>query len=222
MSSTPSLNFDVARSQMLAQQLRTCEVTDQRVLDVLATTPRESFVPQGFAELAFADTSIPIGHDQHMLTPQLEGQILQTLQIRSIDEILEIGTGTGYLTACLARLGAQVKSVDIFPEFVSAAERRFSEQRLTGITLESADATTHEWENAFDVVIISAALPQLTSRYTDLLKPGGRMFVFIGVDPVIKACLVTRSTDDSLETETLFETSVAPMINARSDAAFEL
>jgi protein-L-isoaspartate(D-aspartate) O-methyltransferase len=222
MSSTASLNLEAARSQMLAQQLRTCEVTDPHVLDVLATTPREAFVPSGFSELAFADTAIPIGHGQSMLTPQLEGQILQTLQIRSIEEVMEIGTGMGYLTACLARLGSRVHSIDIFPEFTSAAERRFSEQRLTGIQVEAADANTYEWPGRFDVIVISAALPQLTSRYTDLLKPGGRMFVFTGVDPVIKAQLVIRSTEEDFETETLFETSVAPMINARSDAAFEL
>lgn len=207
---------------MLSQQLRTCEVTDPRVLEVFATTPRESYVPQGFAELAFADTPIPIGNGQSMLTPQIEGRILQTLQVRSIDEVFEIGTGTGYLTACLARLGARVHSIDIFSEFASAAQRRFEEQRLSGIQVDAADATVCEWPGQFDVVVISAALPQLTSRYTDLLKPGGRLFVFTGVDPVIKARLVTRSTNDSFATETLFETSVEPMINARSDAAFEL
>ncbi len=207
---------------MLAQQLRTCEVTDPRVLDVIATTPRESFVPHGFTELAFADTAIPIGHGQSMLTPQIEGRILQTLQIRSIEDVMEIGTGTGYLTACLARLGSRVHSIDIFPEFVSSAERRFSEQRLSGIEVEAADATTYEWHGQFDIIVISAALPQLSPRYTDLLKPGGRMFVFTGSHPVIKAQLVTRSPDDTLETEALFETSLAPMINARSDAAFEL
>ena len=207
---------------MLAQQLRTCEVTDPRVLDVLATTPRESYVPQGFSELAFADTAIPLGHGQRMLTPQIEGRVLQALQIRSIEAVFEIGTGTGYLTACLARLGSGVHSIDIFPEFVAAAERRFEEQRLSGIRLEAADATACEWPGEFDAVVISAALPQLTSRYTDLLKPGGRLFVFTGTEPVIRARLVTKSTDGSLATENLFETSVEPMINAVSDAAFEL
>ena len=222
MSLNTSLNLETARSQMLAQQIRTSEVTDSRVLDILATTPRELYVPQGFRELAFADTAIPIGHDQKMLTPLIEGRVLQALQIRSIDEVFEIGTGTGYLTACLARLGSRVHTIDIFAEFISAARRRFDEQRLAGIQAEVADATVCNWPGQFDVVVISAALPQLTERYTNLLKPGGRMFVFTGVQPAMKAQLVTMTTDGSIQTENLFETRVEPMINARSSAAFEL
>jgi len=207
---------------MLGQQIRTCEVTDPRVLDALGAVPREDFVPPGFGELAFADTAIPIGHGQRMLTPQIEGRILQSLQIRSTEEILEIGTGTGFLTACLGRLGASVHSIDIFSEFVSSARRHFEEHRLSRINVEVADATTCSWPNQYDVVVITAALPQLTSRYTDLLKPLGRLFVFTGVAPIMRAQLVTRMADTSLVTENLFETLVEPMINARSEAAFVL
>ena len=207
---------------MLAQQLRTNAVTDPLILEVLASTPRESFVPQGFGELAFAEMAIPIGHGQHMLTPQIEGRILQALQVGSGEDILEIGTGTGYLTACLSRLGASVHSIDIFAEFVSTARQNFDEHRLTGITSESADATACDWDQEYDVVVISAALPQLSERYTNLLKPRGRLFVFTGEQPVIRAQLVTRTADGLLETDSLFETSVEPMINARSSAAFEL
>jgi len=207
---------------MLGQQIRTCEVTDPRVLDALGAVPREDFVPPGFGELAFADTAIPIGHGQRMLTPRIEGRILQSLQIRSTEEILEIGTGTGFFTACLAHLGSGVHSIDIFSEFVSTARRHFEEHRLSGISVEVADATTCSWANQYDVVVISAAVPQLSSRYTDLLKPRGRLFVFTGVAPIMRAQLVTRMTDTSLVTENLFETLVEPMINARSEAAFVL
>lgn len=207
---------------MLSQQIRTCEVSDSRVLDVLATTPREAYVPEGFAELAFADTAIPLGNGRKMLTPQLEGQILQTLQIQSIEEVCVIGTGSGYLTACVSRLAARVHSIEIFADFVSAAQQRFAEQRLDNINVEVADATACDWPGQFDAGIISAALPHLTPRYTDLLKPGGRLLVFTGVAPVIRAQLVTRLTDDSLETDNLFETSIEPMINARPDDTFEL
>ena len=206
---------------MLGQQLRTCEVTDERVLDAVRSTPREAFVPAGFTELAFADTAIPIGHGQRMLTPQIEGRILQALEIQSFDEILEIGTGTGYLTACLARLGADVHTIDIFSDFVTAAKRRFDDHRLARIRAEAADATTHAWSARYDVVVISAALPQLSQKFTDLLKPGGRMFVFTGSAPVMKAQLVTAAAG-TIMTENLFETLVEPMINARSSAAFEL
>lgn len=206
---------------MLGQQIRTSSVTEPRILEVLRTTPRESFVPAGFRELAFADTAIPIGHGQKMLTPQIEGLLLHALAIQSIDEILEIGTGTGFLTACLSRLGASVSSIDIFSEFVTAAKQRFETLRLPHIQVDAADATTCQWSAQYDVVVISAALPQLSERYTNLLKPGGRLFVFIGTAPVMKAQLVTR-IKDSVVTENLFETLVEPMINARSHAAFEL
>jgi protein-L-isoaspartate(D-aspartate) O-methyltransferase len=216
------MNPETARAQMLSQQIRTSEVTDARVLDVLATTPREAYVPEGFAEMAFADTAIPLSHGQKMLTPQLEGQILQTLQIRSIEEVCVIGTGSGYLTACVSRLAARVHSIDIFADFVAAAEQRFAEQRLEGINVEVADATVCEWPGQFEVGIISAALPHLSPRYTDLLKPGGRLLAFTGAAPVIRAQLVTKLTDDSFTTDNLFETSIEPMINARPDDAFEL
>lgn len=206
---------------MLDQQIRTCEVNEPRVLDVLRSTPREAWAPPGFRDMAFADMAIPIGHGQKMLTPQIEGRILQSLDIQSIDEILEIGTGTGYLSACLARLGASVHSLDIFAEFVSSASRRFDEQRITGIRADVADATTYDFDTKYDVVVISAALPKLSDRYTDLLKPGGRLFVFTGEAPVMKAKIVTRQ-GETLLTESLFESLVEPLINARSDSAFEL
>jgi protein-L-isoaspartate(D-aspartate) O-methyltransferase len=207
---------------MLGQQIRACEVTDPRVLEALGAIPREDFVPPGFGELAFADTAIPIGHGQRMLTPQIEGRILQALQIQPNEEILEIGTGTGFLTACLRRLGASVHSIDVFSDFVSAAQRRLDQHRLSGISVEVADATTCHWSRQYNVVVISAALPQLSARFTDLLKPHGRMFVFTGEAPIMRAQLVTRMEDGSLATDNLFETLVEPMINARPEATFVL
>lgn len=217
-----SLNSETARSQMLGQQIRACEVTDPRVLAALSAVPREDFVPPGFGELAFADTAIPIGHGQRMLTPQIEGRILQALRIRSSEDILEIGTGTGFFTACLGRLGRSVDSIDIFAEFVAGARRHFEEHHISGVNIEVADAATCSWSRQYDIVVISAALPQLTSRYTDLLKPRGRLFVFTGVAPIMRAQLVTRMADTSVRAESLFETLVDPMINARSEAAFVL
>ena len=217
-----SLNLETARSQMIGQQIRTSDVTDPRVLDALRSTPREDFVPPGFGELAFADTAIPTGHGQKMLTPLIEGRILQALQILPSEAVFEIGTGTGFLTACLRRLGASVHSIEIFPDFVAAAQSRFAEHRLSGITAEVADATSCEWTGTYDVIVISAALPQLTPRYLDLLKPLGRMFVFTGVAPVMRARLVTRRSDGSLAIDNLFETLVEPMINARPEASFVL
>ena len=116
------MNFEVARTQMLGQQLRAWEVLDDRVLRAFAETPRENFVPRDYRDLAFADAEIPLGHGQTMLAPKVEGRILQALQVEPIDEVLVVGTGSGYLTACLARLAKHVTSVDIFPDFVATAQ----------------------------------------------------------------------------------------------------
>ena len=216
------MNIEVARSQMLGQQIRAWQVLDPRVLEILGKTPRERFVPAPYRDLAFADTPIPIGHDQAMMIPQIEGRLLQALQIESIDEVLEIGTGSGYLTACLAQLGARVHSLDIFADFIESARGKFAEQRIANIHAEVTDASGLITDERYDVIAITASLPALTGQFTDLLRPGGRLFAVIGHEPVMEAQLVTRNADGTLVTENLFETCLAPLINVTSEVPFEL
>lgn len=207
------MNTEAARSQMLGQQIRAWEVLDPLVLGVLGNTPREAFVPERFRDLAFADTEIPLGHGQVMMTPQVEGRVLQALQITSIDEVLEIGTGSGYLAACLAKLGANVTSIDIFPEFIEVAERNLAEQRIRNVTLSTADATTFENKDKYDVVAVTASVPVLSEQLVQFLRPGGRMFIVVGRAPIMEAQLVTIRADGTTLVESLFETMLTPMLN---------
>ena len=129
-------DIEQARFNMIEQQIRPWDVLDQRVLDVMNSIPREQFVPENCRSLAFADTSIPLGHDQVMMPPKLEGRLLQALAIKPDDSVLEIGTGSGYLTACLASLGKQVTSIDIMPDFTAAAREKLEALNIRNVTLE--------------------------------------------------------------------------------------
>lgn len=216
------MNVEAARSQMLGQQIRAWEVLDARVLSTLASTPRESFVPRQFKDLAFADTEIPLGHGQSMMTPQVEGRLLQALQVTSIDEVLEIGTGSGYLAACLARLGASVTSIDLFPEFTEAAAQKLEAQRIVNVTLQTADAATFDNNDKYDVVAVTASVPVVSEQLVQFLKPGGRMFVVVGRPPIMEAQLIAVRPDGTKIVESLFETMLAPMLNWDIPEIFEL
>src|SRR5688500_1474949 len=168
------MNFEAARTQMLGQQLRAWEVLDDRVLRAFAETPRENFVPTDYRDLAFADTEIPLGPGQYMLAPKVEGRIAQALQVERIDEVLVIGTGSGYLTACLARLAKRVTSIDIFPDFVAAAKPKIAACGIRNVELRGADALTLSDRERFDAIAITASMPELDPRFVEMLRTQGR------------------------------------------------
>jgi protein-L-isoaspartate(D-aspartate) O-methyltransferase len=208
---------------MLGQQIRAWEVLDDRVLRAIADTPREQFVPADYRDLAFADTEIPIGHGQLMLAPKIEGRILQALEIEKVDEVLEIGTGTGYLTACLARLGQQVASVDIVPELATAARARLAALELANVQIEAADALAMNVPAArFDAIAVTGSVPVLDEHFIRMLRPGGRLFVVVGRAPVMEARLISMHADGAWTTESLFETVLTPLINAERPEPFVL
>jgi len=216
------MNLETARLQMLGQQIRAWEVLDQRVLDVFRDTPREDFVPNGYRELAFADTEIPLGLGQSMMAPKVEGRLLQALRVESADDVLEIGTGSGYLTACLAKLGGHVTSVDIYPEFVDGAEEKLAGHRLLNVELQATDALTLSYSSQFDVIAVTASAPKLTGHFIDMLRPDGRLFIVVGRAPVMEARLITKHLDGEHSVESLFETQLAPMVNADMSEPFVL
>jgi protein-L-isoaspartate(D-aspartate) O-methyltransferase len=217
-----SINFEAAREQMIGQQVRTWEVLDERVLAVLRGTRRERFVPTEYHELAFADTEIPLGHGQVMMTPKLEGRLLQSLEIESIDDILEIGTGSGYLTACLAQLGSAVTSIDIYPEFVESAGKKLESERIRNADLNAADALTLRYRDEFDVIAVTASVPMLLNQFVEMLRPDGRMFIVIGRGPIMRAQLIRRLESSDWTSQTLFETVLTPMLNVDATEPFEL
>lgn len=207
------MNTDFARQQMIEQQVRAWDVLDVNVLDGLKEVPRELFVPEGFAALAFADSEIPIGHGQKMMTPTIEGRVLQALALAGGENVLEIGTGSGFLTAVLARLAAHVTSIDIYDDFLVAARRRLDECEIENVDLIKMDAMKELPEGMFDAIAVTGSVQTLDSRFADALNPGGRLFVIVGDAPAMSATRVTRFDADNWQSDTLFETDLAPLIN---------
>ena len=207
------MNIDFARQQMIEQQVRAWDVFDVNVLDGLKEVPRELFVPDGFATLAFADSEIPIGHGQMMMTPTIEGRVLQALGLAGGEKVLEIGTGSGFLTAVLAKLSAHVTSIDIYDDFLDTAKRRLDECEIENVDLIKMDGMKELPEGTFDAIAVTGSVQTLDSRFTDALSPGGRLFVVVGNSPAMSAMRVTRFDEDNLQSDCLFETDLAPLIN---------
>jgi protein-L-isoaspartate(D-aspartate) O-methyltransferase len=216
------MNFEVARAQMLGQQIRAWEVLDDRVLRALEQTPRERFVPEEYRDLAFADAEIPLAHAQWMLAPKIEGRLLQALQIEPIDEVLIVGTGTGFLTAVLARLARHVVSVDVFPDFVDAARAKIAAENLGNVEVRTADALDLELAGRFDAIAVTASVPVLDDYFARMLRPLGRLFVVVGRAPVMDARLITLTANGDSISESLFETVLTPLINAERPEPFVL
>lgn len=214
------MKLDVARQNMLSQQIRACSVQDGRILNIIKNTPRELFVPELYRDVAFADWNIPLGNDQFMMTPKDEANILQTLAITDQDCILEIGTGSGYLTALLAKLGKYVYSIDIFEEFTKSAKHKLETIQLHNFTLATADASKG-WDKyaPYDVICMTASLPLLEKHWLDSLADNGRLFAILGHGTAMRATLL-RKTDKQTKIKTCFETSIPPMINAPEGEAF--
>lgn len=218
----PTMNFEAARQQMLSQQIRAWDVLDERVLHVLRETPREAFVPAGERDLAFADTEVPLPHGQSMMAPKVEARLLQELMIETADTALEIGTGSGYLTACLARLAESVVSLEFFADLSESAGARLAEAGIDNAALRIEDAMQATFDRQFDVIAVTASVPRLTDQFIRLLKPEGRLFIVVGRAPVMEATLVRRHADGSWTEKGLFETMLTPMINAGQPEPFVL
>jgi len=214
------MKTDFARQQMVEQQVRAWDVLSSDILQALMTVPREQFVPVGFEALAFADTEIPIGHGEFMMTPTLEGRLLQALDLKSTDSVLEIGTGTGFVTACLARLAGEITSVDIYEDFLKTAAANLEDSGTRDIELLVMDATKELPDAQYDAIAVTGSIQTFDPRFVMALKPGGRLFVVVGDAPVMDARLVTRTGDNEWKTDSLFETSLKPLINANLQPQF--
>ncbi len=217
----PQMDVERARFNMVEQQIRPWEVLDQRVLDLLFQVHREEFVPAAYRAMAFADMEIPLGYGEVMLQPKLEARILQELAIQSTDQILEVGTGSGYMTALLAASGRHVYSVDIQPEFTRSAAAALAAHGITNVTLETGDAA-RGWDKhaPYDVIVLTGSLPVLVDTFARALQPGGRLLAVVGEPPVMEAKLVTCVSHGVWNTVGLFETCVAPLKNALQPQRF--
>ena len=214
------MSADAARAQMVSQQVRTWDVLDERVLDSMLTVPREHFVPRDWRAVALADAEIPIGCGQHMLAPKLVGRILQALDLRGGETVLEVGTGSGYLTTCLATLARTVRSLEIFDQLVATATGNMRDLAIGNATVSHADGTVLEETAAYDAIVLTASLPFYDPRYERALRLGGRLFVIVGEPPIMEARLVRRAGETAWATQSLFETVVDPLLNARQRETF--
>jgi protein-L-isoaspartate(D-aspartate) O-methyltransferase len=216
------MNFELARTQMLGQQLRAWDVLDERVLRAFADTPRENFVPADYRDLAFADVEIPLGAGQTMLAPKVEGRILQALQVEPIDDVLVVGTGSGYLTACVARLAKHVTSVDIFPDFATTAAPKLAACSIRNVELKTADALRLPYRAQFDAIAVTGSTPVLNGHFVSMLRPQGKLFIVVGRNPAMEAQLITLQPNGTTTTDSLFETVLAPLINSDRPEPFVL
>lgn len=214
------MNLEQARYNMIEQQIRPWDVLDQTVLDVMYRVPREHFAPDDKRSLAYADIEIPLQHQQNMMFPKVEGRMLQDLAIEVTDKCLEIGTGSGYVTACLAHLAAQVHSIDLYEDFIISAKEKLKNQNITNVTLQQGDALTDlEDKQQYDVIAITGSLPAYDVKYEQMLADGGRLFVVVGTAPVMTAMLVTRD-GDRFERGALFETQLNPLVGLVAEKSF--
>lgn len=216
------MNFEQARYNMIEQQIRTWDVLDPRVLDVFNLVHREDFAPTRYRKLAFADVNIPLGYGEVMMTPVVEGRMLQALNIGPGERVLETGTGSGFITACLAALGGRVTSVDIHADFIEVAAAHLNALTYENIQLQVADVMS-DWqpEETFDVIAVTGSLPRHDERFQHWLRPGGRLFLIVGESPAMEARLITRVDDRHWSRESLFETDLPALVNARQPENFE-
>lgn len=211
---------ETARTQMVNQQVRAWDVLDPAVLSVLAAVRREQFVPSRFRSLAFADTAIPLGHGAFMMTPQVEGRLLQALSIRGTDRVLEAGTGSGFLTACLARLAGRVLSMELVPELADGAQRNLRAANTWNAEVRTGDIFDYRADETWDVIALTGSLPRYDTRFRNWLAEGGRLFVVTGEHPLMQARLVTRLGPDQWSDTVLFETSLPALRHALPPSKF--
>jgi len=213
------MNSISSRQQMVKQQVRVWDVFDQAVLNVLGNVARDQFVPAGCEDVAYADTEIPLPHGQVMLRPIIEGRLLQALALGASDEVLEIGTGTGYLTACLASMSASVSSIDIHEEFIAAANRNLETAEINNASVQCMDAMAELPDGKFDAIAVTGSVPRIDDRFVAALKPGGRLFLVVGESPAMSALLITHDGGE-LQQSALFETDIPALENIAKESVF--
>jgi protein-L-isoaspartate(D-aspartate) O-methyltransferase len=215
------MDLERLRYNMVESQIRTWEVLDQQVLDTLFAVKREEYVPEKYRPLAFVDMEIPLGHGEVMLAPKLEARMLQELTLQPTDRVLEVGTGSGYMTALLAQRCAHVYSVELHADFSASAGAKLASHGVRNVTLEVGDAATGWSRHApYDAIVLTGSVPLLPAQLKTQLRPGGRLLAVVGEEPVMTAMLITCVTEGAWNQTGLFETCIAPLRNAPQPERF--
>jgi protein-L-isoaspartate(D-aspartate) O-methyltransferase len=216
------MNFEQARFNMVEQQIRPWDVLDGRVLSLLETMLREDFVPVRYRKLAFADVAVPLEAGQVMMRPKIEARLLQALDLNEDETVLEIGTGSGFMTACLAALAKRVVSVELFEELHREAAAKLADKNVNNAELFVGDVM-RGWqpEQAHDVVVVTGSVSEIPEQFLGWVNPGGRMFVIRGESPAMETLLMTRQDVTEWSVESLFETDLPPLVNASREPEFE-
>jgi protein-L-isoaspartate(D-aspartate) O-methyltransferase len=214
------MNTETARRQMIEQQIRTWDVFDAVALKAFEGIPRDRFVPESCRNAAYADAEIPLGHGQCMLRPSIVGRMVQALAIKADDDVLEIGTGTGYLTACLAQVARHVTSIELYEDFVTQARNNLAGIEIDNVSVQCMDAMRELPDAQFDVIAVTGSVAAADQRFVSALKPGGRLFVVVGETAAKSAVLVTRGPDDEFDSIELFETDVPALVTGNTPKTF--
>lgn len=211
-----------AREQMIEQQVRAWDVLDERVLGIFRKIPRDHFIPSEHRYLAYADMEVPLPKGQHMLRPSVAGRLLQALELRGTERVLEVGSGSGFLTACLAAVSAHVESFEIFPELAELAKSNLATLSVGNARVVTGDAfaTIADERRKFGAIAVTGSLPLMDERFQRQLEIGGRLFIIVGEAPVMAARLIRRTAENAWTSESLFETVVDPLVNARRPQEF--
>jgi protein-L-isoaspartate(D-aspartate) O-methyltransferase len=212
--------MEQVRFNMIEQQIRPCDVLEGRILELLKQVRREHFVPQAQRALAFVDMEIPLGFGTSMWQPKLEARVVQELHLTRADKVLEVGTGSGYLTALLATLAGHVTSVEIVPDLSAMAKQHLTAYHRDNITLEVGDASQGWGDQKYDAIVLTGSTPVLPAAFQNSLKVGGRMFAIVGDAPVMQARVIKCVAEGVFETVTIMETSVAALQNAKQPKRF--
>ncbi len=219
------MNLEQARFNMIEQQIRTWDVLDNDVLQSLVAVRREAFVPAAYQSLAFVDTEIPLPCGQNMLSPKLEARLVQEAALTGSERVLEIGAGSGYMAALLARHAGHVVTVEIEPELKELAERNLKAYGVSNVSVELGDGA-RGWAGIgkqaapYDVILLSGSVPVMPEAFLTQVRVGGRILAVVGDAPAMSACLITRTADDAWDTQKLFETSIRPLRNAARPSSF--
>lgn len=221
-AATANTKIETARFNMIEQQIRTWDVLDPIVLQLLNDVPREAFVPVAYQGLAFADLEIPLGNGHVMLSPKLEARMLQALSVKKTDRVLHVGTGTGYMTALIAKLAKEVISVDVEASLSELASGHLQQQQIHNVTLEVGDAAQGWPQKApYDVIVFGASSPVEPAQVRQQLAINGRLLIVLGSAPVMRATLIQRISEHGYKEDVLFETCIAPLVNAPQAQPFQ-